>query len=356
MQSNIEQMEQLTRRFAQTVCATLMDMVGIGFTIQEETFNREPFSRGSGTIAFIPFGGTIQGNCMLAFSTRVTRLLIAMYLKRSGTGEPDDWRIQFEELISEVLNVSVGRLMPYLEQEIEAVSYMPPILISGSVSFPRVASNRVAITGEPGDITCVLALNMANLRIAQTLKSLSDDLVKKTKMVFIDSLTGLKNRRYFDEVFSKLVKSSRSLGSRMSLLLIDIDNFKTFNDIHGHQTGDSVLSMTARAIIEGIREMDVACRYGGDEIVVILPDTPAGGARNIAERIQRALTSENAKLQDRIEALPDVTISIGIAQMNIDDSAEHFFRRADTALSAAKKNGRNCIEVFSLLSGQNGIR
>jgi diguanylate cyclase (GGDEF)-like protein len=346
MQSTTVQMDRLTRQFAQTVCATLKDMIEIDFSVQAPTFSNEPFSGASGTIAFIPFGGTIQGNCILAFSSNVAKRMIEIYQKRSGNGESGDWRIQFEDLISEVLNVSVGRLMPFLEREIEAVSYMPPILISGHATFPKVASNRVAINGEPGDILCVLSLNMVSLKIAQTLKSLSDDLVKKTKMMFIDSLTGLKNRRYFDEVFTRLVDSARAMGSQMSILLIDIDNFKTFNDVLGHQTGDSVLAMAGRSISAGIREMDVACRYGGDEIVVILPDTPVQSALSVAEQVRQVLSSDGKKLQARIAAMPEITLSFGITQMNPNDSADRFFSRADTALYTAKKNGRNRIEIF----------
>ena len=345
MKSSDGQIFRLTMQFAQAVCSTLRDMIGIEYTVQEHTLNNEPFSAAEGTISFVYFGGTVQGNCIIATSSTVAQRLMAVFQKKNGLDWSSENAAGVEDLINEVLNISVGQLMPFLEKEIEAVTYMSPIVLSGRVVFPRIASNRIEINGEEGPMVCVVSLNMVSQKITRTLQTLSDALVKKTELVFIDSLTGLKNRRYFDEVFPPLVDSGRKTGSIISLLLIDIDNFKSMNDLFGHQTGDLVLSMTAQSIGGSIREMDMACRYGGDEIVVILPDTVLPNARRVAKRIQYAINQNSLNLRKRITVLPEITISIGITQMHPRDSSDHFFSRADSALYSAKRNGRNRIET-----------
>lgn len=353
MRSSSEQIHRLTLQFSQTVCATLRDMLDIEYIAQESTLSDEPFSTAEGMIAFVHFGGTIQGECILALSSDVVQQLLMILKHKIGDAISAEGCIG--DLINEVLNASVGRLMPFLEKEFEAVTYMSPIIISGHAVFPKVASNTIAITGEPGVIKCVVALNRVSQKINQTLQSLSEALVQKTELVYIDSLTRLKNRRFLDEVFVHLVDSAHKTGAALSILLIDIDNFKSINDLLGHQTGDTIIKTTAQSIQESIRELDIACRYGGDEIVVILPDTKLCHARMVAQRIQKTLCRNCLTLKESAPVLPDITLSIGITQVCSGDTIEQLFRRADSALYTAKRNGRNRIESLQTEMPETGV-
>jgi two-component system cell cycle response regulator len=126
----------------------------------------------------------------------------------------------------------------------------------------------------------------------------------------------------------------------LSLVIMDIDHFKSFNDTHGHQKGDEVLAVTAGILQENIRINDIACRYGGEEFIVILPGTNAEGAAVLAEKMRFTLEKES---QGRTGL--QVTASFGLSTFNLSgDSPEDFIQRADNGLYAAKKNGRNRVE------------
>lgn len=162
-----------------------------------------------------------------------------------------------------------------------------------------------------------------------------------------DPLTGLVNRRYMEERLAEEVERSRRHRFEMSFLMLDIDNFKTYNDRHGHQAGDLALEMTAQCLKSALRSEDVASRYGGEEFSVLLPQTDIEEAHVIAERIRRRV--ERRRFPHG-ESQPHgaVTVSIGISALvpGLDTPAA-VIRAADRALYAAKHRGKNCIETFS---------
>ncbi|MCF5632818.1 diguanylate cyclase, partial [Pseudomonas syringae] len=158
-----------------------------------------------------------------------------------------------------------------------------------------------------------------------------------------DGLTGLDNRRQLDEAMDTEWARAQRSGKRLSLLMIDVDHFKAFNERHGHQGGDEALRLVAQTISHNIRRPgDRLARYGGEEFVVVLPETDLKGAMMIAENIRRS-----------VEALPlfkgaehPFTVSIGVASgvVRHGDKLETFFGIADKALYQAKNNGRNRVE------------
>jgi diguanylate cyclase (GGDEF)-like protein len=156
-----------------------------------------------------------------------------------------------------------------------------------------------------------------------------------------DPLTGLYNRRHFNEVLAGRLAEVRRYNTPLSCLMVDLDDFKTINDTHGHQVGDELLIQTALTISSQLRAADVAARYGGDEFVVLLPQTPAERARTLSERIVNKLAN-NVR-----EHLPQIhlTLSIGIGSLqDIDsDDPDDLIRAADHALYAAKSEGKNRI-------------
>ncbi|MDO8629998.1 MAG: diguanylate cyclase [Phycisphaerales bacterium] len=156
-----------------------------------------------------------------------------------------------------------------------------------------------------------------------------------------DPLTGLYNRRHFGEVFGRCFAEAMRYGTDLSCLMIDLDDFKQANDAFGHQTGDELLQLAAGTIVSQLRTADVAARYGGDEFILLLPQTDADRAHVLGERIITRFTSE---LSDR---LPDATVrmSVGIASLHSlrVTEAEALIRAADNALYDAKTTGKNRI-------------
>jgi diguanylate cyclase (GGDEF)-like protein len=183
-----------------------------------------------------------------------------------------------------------------------------------------------------------------NWRLRQQLEEnrrLQDELLALT---ITDPLTGLHNRRHFDVVCAAEWERARRDRRPLAVLFIDVDHFKSYNDRHGHRAGDNCLAAVGRAIRQSLqRATDVAARYGGDEFVVLLPDTDNGGALDVARRVLAAIRA----LDIRHHALPagHVTPSIGVAQLvpGVGDTSQELLERADRALYAAKQAGRGLI-------------
>jgi two-component system cell cycle response regulator len=160
-------------------------------------------------------------------------------------------------------------------------------------------------------------------------------------MAITDALTGLFNRRYMETHLVGLVEQAASRGKPIAVLVLDIDYFKSIND--GHDAGDDVLREFALRTRKCIRNIDLACRYGGEEFVVVMPETDIAVAAMVAERLRRRIASERFSIQQGAGSL-EVTISIGIAALNdAYDNAATILKRADQALYRAKRHGRNRV-------------
>jgi diguanylate cyclase (GGDEF)-like protein len=154
-----------------------------------------------------------------------------------------------------------------------------------------------------------------------------------------DALTGLYNRRYLIEVLPSEVKRSELAGRPLVVVMVDVDNFKEVNDSHGHAAGDAVLVAVGELLADQIRPGDVACRYGGEEFVLVLPGVDVDTALVRAENWRRHVAG--ARLGDG--AGPGVTMSLGVAEMRPGEEAEELIRRADAAMYSAKAAGRNRV-------------
>jgi two-component system, cell cycle response regulator len=162
-------------------------------------------------------------------------------------------------------------------------------------------------------------------------------------MAITDGLTGLYNRRYMETHLGSLVEQAASRGKPLTILVLDIDYFKAINDGHGHDAGDDVLREFATRIRKSIRGIDLACRLGGEEFVIVMPETDMAVAAIVAERLRRRIASEPFGIAQGAKAI-DVTISIGIATLDTaDDNASTILKRADQALYRAKRDGRNRV-------------
>ncbi|HEX3936435.1 MAG TPA: diguanylate cyclase [Xanthobacteraceae bacterium] len=158
-----------------------------------------------------------------------------------------------------------------------------------------------------------------------------------------DPLTTLANRKFFDNVLAKGLAEAQEKKQPFSLLMADIDHFKSFNDQYGHLTGDQVLRLVALAIKQNVKGQDTAARYGGEEFIIALPNTALQSAVTVAEHIRHAVMTKELMRRSNGERLGRVTISIGAAMLRPDESTQLLIERADKCLYVAKRHGRNRV-------------
>jgi len=197
----------------------------------------------------------------------------------------------------------------------------------------------------PIDKNEMLARVRTQIRKKRYSTRLRDNVQMSIEMAITDALTGLHNRRYMETHLHMLVDQATARGKPMTLLLVDIDYFKSINDTFGHDAGDDVLREFAVRMRKSTRGIDLTCRYGGEEFVIVMPETDKAVATVVAERIRRRIASEPFAIRGGEEAV-DVTISIGLATLAGEtDSVAAILKRADQALYRAKRDGRNRVVV-----------
>ena len=175
-------------------------------------------------------------------------------------------------------------------------------------------------------------------------RSEAEKLAALEALAYLDGLTGLPNRRHFDQTITVETERALDKGHALSLVMVDIDNFKRVNDTYGHAVGDAVLCHVARLLREEARRTDVPARYGGEEFAIILPATGRILTRLVAERLRATVEHSPVDLGDG--RLAQLTISIGFATLDSGDAPATLAERADRALYRAKENGRNRVEEW----------
>lgn len=232
--------------------------------------------------------------------------------------------------------------------EMSVIEGVPP---SAKV-IARTTCTVIAIDGAPLrtllDESRVFARNLLRLlarRLRQDNQLVHQSLEQRAlseQHARLDPLTGLYNRRWLDETLPGLLQRHRAQGRRLSLLMLDIDHFKRYNDSAGHLAGDQALLTVANVLLSQIRDDDQAVRYGGEEFLIVLPDTGIEDALPICERLR--LHVQDASIMDTVgAALPGVTLSIGLAEWAPFETPEQLIARADAALYQAKAAGRNRV-------------
>jgi diguanylate cyclase len=179
------------------------------------------------------------------------------------------------------------------------------------------------------------------LETSQELDKIRDSLKVAEQHSNTDALTGLANRRSLEEFFRSAQITAMETGEPLSILMIDIDHFKTFNDSYGHQVGDQVLRLVAKVLQENVRDHDLAARYGGEELIAVLPGADLGVCAEVAERIRRRISEARLTRRTTGQEIASVTVSAGVAQFRLAESAEAMIERCDRALYQAKRLGRN---------------
>jgi two-component system cell cycle response regulator len=232
-------------------------------------------------------------------------------------------------------------------RSLERTRHLPILLVTDLNEDPRLlrgldlgANDYVLRFADKNELVARVRSQIRRKRYTERLR---DNLQYSMEMALTDPLTGLFNRRYMETHVGTLVDRSAARGKPLSVLILDIDYFKSINDTFGHDAGDDVLREFADRLKKSIRGIDLACRYGGEEFVVVMPDTDLGVAALVGERIRRRIASEPFPVGQGARQV-EVTISVGIAaRMGPQDNASQILKRADEALYRAKRDGRNRV-------------
>lgn len=177
----------------------------------------------------------------------------------------------------------------------------------------------------------------------ENILTLKKELEEVRRESLIDPLTKIYNRKSFDSELTEAVRAAEENGDALTLLLVDIDHFKNFNDTYGHQVGDQVLRLVAMTLNSCARSNDLAARYGGEEFAVIMKQTELRQAVKVAENMRRMIEARDLLKRSTNEKLGNLTVSIGAASYRAGDSEASLIERADKCLYQAKDQGRNCI-------------
>jgi len=231
-------------------------------------------------------------------------------------------------------------------RSLDRTRHLPILIITEPGEEPRLLRGLEMGVNDyivrPIDKNEMLARVRTQIKRKRYSDQLRNRLEESVELALTDSLTGLYNRRYMEGHLSTLVEESIQRGKPLSLLVTDIDYFKPVNDTHGHDAGDVVLKEFAARLKRNIRGMDLACRFGGEEFVVVMPDTDLTKAYMVGERLRQCIAGNGFSLPNK--QLLEITASIGVAALEgVDDTPEALIKRADQALYAAKKDGRNRV-------------
>lgn len=328
-------LEQSVIRLGSHVRASIAAMHGIALEHIDSMDAASP-DHYQGVCALTHFFGSIQGFYLLSLSE-------SSVLETFGYDLEDNAQNQeFCEFLREVLNVSSGQALPFLEPAFGSLTYTPAMLVQGRLNLPDYASAHQQLRCPSGQILhCAVYVSLAEVKISAELLRTRKALEETVLEAHSDGLTRLYNRHYFDQTFTELVEASQHRLQICSAIWIDVDYFKSVNDEHGHMAGDQALRHVANAIRKTIRATDLAYRYGGDEFVLLLPGAPSEPALHVSQRIASYLKDSPLELADG--NLLIIGLSIGVATLREGDTPERLLLRADQQLYRAKECGRGCV-------------
>jgi diguanylate cyclase (GGDEF)-like protein len=225
-------------------------------------------------------------------------------------------------------------------EKIRQMYYPPMVLVMTGYGSTDVAIEAMK-RGAADFIMKPVEPDLLDIRIRKVM-----DERRAQRLAITDGLTGLYNRRYFEERLDEEIHRSRRYDRPMSIIMIDIDFFKQFNDTCGHLKGDDVLRQLSHILQDHTRETDITARYGGEEFVMILPETSLESSRMLGERIRQAVDKAVFEGEERIPA-KKITVSIGVSCLTDDEGGYDALDRADQALYKSKQAGKNLVTVLT---------
>lgn len=319
-----------TETYAKNVIQTFNDICGASFSISSKPNHNTDEIVESGVTIFTYFTGTIQGIYSLSLTAEIAKKILG--IESEETSIEDLAAGLFEEIV----NVATGESIEELKEQFGFLTFNPPVIVYGESKFPRYRNCYTEIISEHGVATVRFSINMASLEITDQLLNTLKKLKKQQSKNFMDSLTDIYNRTYYDYYKSKLFGRRKPLA----FVIFDVDKFKDINDHYGHSTGDKALQHIAETLKKNVRDTDYPIRYGGDEFVVLLEESPLIGAKRLMVRVMNQLVTQPLTIDDRV--LP-ITVSVGITEYHEGEDFDTMFLRADKNLYKSKENGRNQI-------------
>lgn len=278
-----------------------------------------------------------SGEC---FTTPLVKDLVSKYVCEC---EGIDLEALNQELLQTVAQV-LGAIVDFAGQAVLSNSWLEAHLERMSKTNDpaivlRETAGIVAHTRNFINSTQVIEDSMRETTVQ--IEVLQGELLQARQEANIDALTGLQNRRGLDKQLNAALKAAKEQKDPLSILMIDIDHFKTINDSHGHLLGDKVLVSISKLLSNQVRGDDSVARYGGEEFVIVLQQTPISAAFTVAEKIRSAIESVKLKQVKTGKALEKITVSLGVATFRYGESMEDLLNRCDEALYRAKRLGRN---------------
>ena len=283
-------------------------------------------------------------------------------LARNGKLTEADLEQIYETYLSQIKTTDrIDKVGARVIGEIDDVMTLIDDALGMSASYDDTlcgATEELSVAQNPGRVKVIVeSLTKSTREMRETNRALRDrlrlskseisDLQQSLEAIraesLTDPLTGLGNRKYFDRSIDVAVENALASGEPLSLLMFDIDHFKSFNDSYGHLTGDQVLRLVGMSLKQTIKGQDITARYGGEEFAVVLPNTALRQALTVADHIRRAVMAKELKKKSTGEILGRVTISVGVSMLKPGDDTDSLIERADACLYAAKRNGRNRV-------------
>jgi diguanylate cyclase len=311
--------------------------------------------------ALHPISYTLWYEHVAGINPPLSSVLEASLAKKLPLGEDDVYDLHARYVVARDMEV-LDRLQRKLRDVLEEAAQAAAAALEDSGQFEAaLRDTRSRLTGASSleSVHAIIAelarettrMHSATEAVHEKLESrarevehLTQQLEQAKTEALLDPLTGLKNRRGFELAVRELTVSGSPFKGA-ALVLADIDHFKQINDKHGHLLGDKILRAIGQTLQTNIKGRDIAARPGGDEFAILLQQTPLSGARALAEQIRAAVAAGRIRRSDSKEQPGTVTLSIGVAEGGSDDTLESMLARADAALYAAKRAGRNRVAV-----------
>ncbi|MCI4660813.1 MAG: GGDEF domain-containing protein [Neomegalonema sp.] len=274
---------------------------------------------------------------------------------------PELRRVHEEFFEAEMPDSGMDRLTNRLNAELEDVIQLLQSNLSSQSDFMGTlgeVDQQLSVETQAKDLKTLVTLLLAKNRqfyensrefhdhlqnADDEIKQIRRELEELRQDAFVDHLTQIPNRRHLDKILREEMDRARQSKKPLCLAIADVDHFKKFNDTWGHHIGDVVLKQTARILSRNVKGRDTAGRFGGEEFMIILPETSLRNARNLCDQMRKTLEKLSFVIKSSNQHIKDVTASFGVTVMRPDDNEASLIERADKHLYKAKENGRNRI-------------
>ncbi len=280
---------------------------------------RQAFSNERNSEIYQQFFSTGEGGAVLANATAQINSELGVVLRRLGKAGDDaaEYGVALKEFSGQLTDSPAGK------------------------GYPEVIASMLSATRDMESRNQELEskLTVSSHQIAQ----LQDELDEVSQEALTDGLTGIANRRRFDSELNRAMTTAEEDGTPLALLMLDIDHFKVFNDTHGHQVGDQVLRLLAATLRSTVKGRDTPARFGGEEFVIILPETELAAAASLGDVIRETVRKKKIVNRTTGEQMGEITVSVGAGLYRSGEAAESFIERVDKAMYRAKGEGRNRV-------------